>query len=313
MLRYFLRRLLYAIPILLGVSIATFALFYLTVPPEQMARQNISAKSPTPQQIQDWLVARGYDKPLPEQFGKHMRGMFLFDFGKSDSTGEKISDRLKTGVGPSLLLGSFVLVGAVLVSVSAALVVAAFRGTYLDTSVTFLCVLLMSVTFLVYIIGGQYLFAKVLRWFPLAGYEEGASGIRFILLPVIVGILAALGGNVRFYRTVVLEEMGRDYVRTAHAKGVSGTRILFVHVLKNAAVPILTSFVLALPFVVTGSLLLESFFGIPGIGTYMVDAINGQDFAVIRALVFLGTILYIAGSILTDVSYALVDPRVRLE
>jgi peptide/nickel transport system permease protein len=313
MIRYLIRRLLYTIPILLGVSLATFALFYLTVPPEQMARQNISAKNPTPQQIQDWLVARGYDRPMGEQFTRHMRGVFLFDFGKSDSTGEPIAERLKSGVGPSALVGSVVLLGSVATSVAVALVVAAFRGTYLDHWTTFLCVLLMSVTFLVYIIGGQFVFGKLLRWFPLAGYQDGANSLRFITLPALVGIAAALGGNVRFYRTVMLEEMSRDYVRTALAKGVGGGRILFVHVLKNAAIPILTSFALSLPFVVTGSLLLESFFGIPGIGTTMVDAINGQDFAVIRAMVFLGTVLYIVGAVVTDLSYALVDPRVRLE
>jgi len=312
-IRYLLRRLLYAIPILLGVSIATFGLFYLTVPPQEMARHNISSQNPTPEQIHDWLVARGYDKPLPEQFEKHMRGMFLFDFGKSDSTGEPIVDRLKSGTGPSLILGTFVLLGTVGAAVALALVAAAYRATYIDHWVTVGCVLLMSVTFLVYIIGGQFLFAKVLRWFPLAGYQPGLAGLRFMALPMIVGIFASLGGNVRFYRTVMLEETTRDYVRTAHAKGVPGTRVLFVHILKNASIPILTSFVLSLPFVVTGSLLLESFFGIPGLGTYMVDAINGQDFSVIRALVFLGTILYVIGSVLTDLSYALVDPRVRFE
>lgn len=313
MLRYLLRRILYAIPILFGVSLATFGLFYLTVPAEQMARHNISAQNPTPEQIHDWLIARGYDKPISEQLEKHMRGMFLFDFGKSDSTGEPIAERLKVGVGPSMILGTMVLLGSVGASIAIALLVAAYRGTYLDHWVTFLCVLLMSVTFLVYIIGGQFLLGKLLRWYPLAGYQPGVSGLRFFVLPVVVGIVASLGGNVRFYRTVMLDETGRDYVRTAQAKGVSGSRILFVHVLKNASIPILTSFVLSLPFVVTGSLLLESFFGIPGLGTYMVDAINGQDFAVVRALVFLGTVLYIAGSILTDVSYACVDPRVRLE
>jgi len=313
MIRYLVRRLLYAIPILLGVSVATFALFYLTVPPEQMARHNISSQNPTPEQIHNWLVARGYDKPMPEQFEKHMRGMFLFDFGNSDSTGEAIVERLKTGAGPSLLLGTFVLLGTVAASVALALIAAAYRATYIDRWVTIACVFLMSITFLVYIIGGQYLFAKVLRWFPLAGYQPGIAGLRFTMLPVAVGIFASLGGNVRFYRTVMLEETTRDYVRTAHAKGLTGSRILFVHILKNASIPILTSFVLSLPFVVTGSLLLESFFGIPGLGTYMVDAINGQDFSVIRALVFLGTILYVFGSILTDISYAWVDPRVRFE
>ncbi|MGV3618883.1 MAG: ABC transporter permease [Fimbriimonas sp.] len=313
MIRYLLRRILYAIPILIGVSLATFALFYLTVPPEQMARQNISAKNPTPQQIEDWLTARGYDRPLGEQFTKHMRGVFLFDFGVSDSTGEPIAERLRNGIGPSALIGAVVLLGSVAASVALALVVAAFRGTYFDVWMTFLCVLLMSVTFLVYIIGGQFLLAKLARWFPLAGYGEGTDQLRYLVLPAIVGIVASLGGNVRFFRTVILEEAGRDYVRTARAKGVGEGRILFGHVLKNAAIPILTSFALSLPFVVMGSLLLESFFGIPGIGTITFDAINGQDFSTVRAVVFLGSILYIVGAILTDLSYALVDPRVRLE
>lgn len=313
MIRYLVRRVLYALPILVGVSLATFALFYLTVPPEQMARQNISAKNPTPEQVHDWLVARGYDKPLGQQFVKHMRGVFLLDFGVSDSTGEPIAERLAGGLGPSAMIGATVLIGSVAASVTLALIVAAFRGTYFDAWMTFLCVLLMSITFLVYIIGGQFLLAKLLRWFPLAGYGEGSDRLRFVVLPAIVGIAAGLGGNVRFYRTVMLEETGRDYVRTARAKGVGETRILFVHVLKNAAIPILTSFALSLPFVVMGSLLLESFFGIPGIGTLTIDAINGQDFSTVRAVVFLGAILYIIGSILTDLSYALVDPRVRLE
>lgn len=312
MIRYLLRRVLYALPILVGVSLATFALFYLTVSPEQMARRNISARNPSPQQIQDWLTSRGYDRPLAEQFGKHVHETCLLDFGRSDTTGEPIAERLRTGVGPSMALGTMVLLGSVAASVAVALFAAAFRGTYLDGWITLLSVLLMSVTYLVYIIGGQFLLAKMLHWFPLAGYESGSGSLRFLFLPAVIGVAAALGGNVRFYRTVVLEEMGRDYVRAARARGVSEARVLFVHVLKNASVPILTSFVLSLPFVVTGSLLLESFFGIPGIGTYLVDAINGQDFAVIRALVILGTYLYIIGAILTDVAYAWVDPRVRL-
>ncbi len=313
MLRYLVRRIFYAGPILLGVCLATFALFYLSVSPEQMARRNISAKNPTQAQIRDWLVARGYDKPLQEQFTRHARSLFLLDFGKSDSTGEPIAQRLRQGAVPSLIVGSGVLFGSVGASVILALFVAAFRGTYVDRWATVLCVAGMSVTVLVFIIAGQYLFGKLLVWFPLAGYQSGIGGLRFAVLPILVGVASALGANVRFYRTVILDEMGKDYVRTARAKGVSEPRVLFVHVLKNAAIPILTSFVLSLPFVVTGSLLLESFFGIPGIGSYMVDAIDGQDFAVVRAMVFLGTVLYLVGAVLTDVSYALVDPRVRLE
>jgi peptide/nickel transport system permease protein len=153
----------------------------------------------------------------------------------------------------------------------------------------------------------------VLRYFPLAGYQPGAAAWKFALMPMIIGIVAGLGRSVRFYRTVMLEEMNQDYVRTARAKGVGERAVLFRHVLKNASIPILTSTVLSIPLLFLGSILLESFFAIPGLGTLTVDAIEGQDFAVVRAMVFLGAILYIVGSILTDISYALVDPRIRLE
>jgi peptide/nickel transport system permease protein len=171
----------------------------------------------------------------------------------------------------------------------------------------------MSITYIVYIIGGQYVLGKLLKYLPLAGYERGIGALKFALLPMAVGLISALGADVRFYRTVVLEEMNQDYVRTARAKGVSEQAVLFRHVLKNASIPILTKTILSLPFIMMGSILLESFFGIPGLGTMTVDAINSQDFAVVRAKVFLGTILYIIGAALTDICYALVDPRVRLE
>jgi peptide/nickel transport system permease protein len=188
-----------------------------------------------------------------------------------------------------------------------------FRGTYLDYWTTFLCVLLMSITALVYIMGGQYLLGKILKYFPIAGYQGGLGSWKFVLLPTVVGVIMGLGSSVRFDRTIMLEEMNQDYVRTARAKGVPERAVLFRHVLKNASIPILTSVVLSIPFLLMGSLLLESFFGIPGLGSMTVDAINSQDFAVVRAMVFLGTVLYILGAILTDLSYALVDPRVRLE
>lgn len=313
MLRYILRRLLYAVPILVGVSLFTFLLFYATVSPEQMARRNLTAKDPTPAQIQAWLVQHGYDKPLSEQFRKHLSELFLFRFGRSDTTGEDIGARLRAGMGPSALLASLIFAASLIAALSFALVVAYFRGTYLDFWGTLLCVLLMSVVYVVYIIAGQYLLGKLFRWFPLAGFGEGWSAGRFVLLPAIIGTIAGLGASVRFYRTVLLEEMHQDYVRTARAKGVGERAILFRHVLKNAATPILTSAVLSLPFLLLGSLLLESFFGIPGLGTITVDAVNSQDFAVVRAMVFLGAVLYIIGAALTDISYALVDPRVRLE
>ncbi|MBW3623630.1 MAG: ABC transporter permease [Armatimonadetes bacterium] len=313
MFRYILRRALYAVPILLGVSLVTFILFYATTPPEQMARRNISAKNPTPEQIQEWLVEHGYDKPLSVQFQKHMTELFLFRFGTSDATKEPIWDRLKAGMGPSFLLGTFIFFTALVVNIVLALLLAYFRGTYLDFWGTFLCVLLMSITALVYIMVGQYILGKLLKYFPLAGYQGGWNAWRYLIMPTIIGVIFGLGSSVRFYRTVMLDEMNQDYVRTARAKGVGERAVLFRHVLKNAAIPILTSVVMAIPFLMTGSLLLESFFGIPGLGSMTVDAINSQDFAVIRAMVFLGTVLYIIGAVLTDVSYAAVDPRVRLE
>ncbi|MCL5103923.1 MAG: ABC transporter permease [Armatimonadetes bacterium] len=311
--RYLVRRLLYAVPILLGVSLLTFLLFYATSSPEQMARRNLSAKNPSPAQVQAWLVQHGYDKPLSQQFKKHMSELLLMRFGNSDATGEPIWDKLRAGVGPSTLVASMVFFGSLIVSITLALLVAYYRGTYLDVWGVFLCVLLMSVTYLVYIIGGQYVLSKLLKYLPLAGYVRGLGAVKFALLPMVIGIISGLGGEVRFYRTIMLEEMNQDYVRTARAKGVSEQAVLFKHVLKNAAIPILTRTVLSLPFIMMGSILLESFFGIPGLGTMTVDAINSQDFAVVRAMVFLGTILYIIGAALTDICYALVDPRVRLE
>jgi peptide/nickel transport system permease protein len=313
MLRYVIRRVLYAVPILVGVSLLTFFLFYAVFTPEQMARRNLTAKNPSHAQIQEWLAEHGYDKPLAVQFKKHVTELFLFRFGKSDTTKEPIWDRIKSGAGPSSLLGVFEFFTGLAVSIALALLLAYFRGTYLDFWGTFVCVLLMSITMLVYIIAGQFLLGKLLKYFPLAGYRGGWTAWRFILLPGIVGVVSGVGSSVRLYRTFMLDEMNQDYVRTARAKGVGESAVLFRHVLKNSSIPILTSVVLSIPFLLTGSLLLETFFGIPGLGSYTVDAINSQDFAVIRAMVFLGTVLYIVGAILTDISYALVDPRVRLE
>jgi peptide/nickel transport system permease protein len=312
MLRYIIRRILYAVPILFGVSLVTFILFYATVSPHQMAKRNLG-KNPTQAQIQEWLKEHGYDKPLHQQFPKHMTEMILLRFGRSDATGEDIWEKIRGGIGPSSRLGALVFFAALTIEIFLALYLAYFRGTYLDLWGTFICVLLMSITGLVYIMGGQYLLGKILKYGPMAGYQSGLVGWKFLLLPAVVGVLIGLGSSVRFYRTVMLDEMNQDYVRTARAKGVNERAVLFRHVLKNASIPILTSVVLSIPFLLLGSLLLESFFGIPGLGSLTVDAINSQDFAVVRAMTFLGTVLYIIGAVLTDVSYAAADPRVRLE
>jgi peptide/nickel transport system permease protein len=192
-------------------------------------------------------------------------------------------------------------------------VVAFLRDTYVDRMGVVLCVLAMSVVTLVYIVGGQYLLGKALRWFPISGFDPRPGVIfRFLALPVTIGVLSGIGESVRYYRTVFLEETNRDHVRTARAKGASEGRVMVQHVLRNALIPILTQVVVAIPFLFTGALLLESFFGIPGLGSMTVDAIHGNDFATLRTMVYIGALAFIAGQVLTDVSYVLVDPRVRL-
>ncbi|MBI2193107.1 MAG: ABC transporter permease subunit [Planctomycetes bacterium] len=328
MLTYVLQRILYAVPIVVLVALVTFMLFFMVVPPEVMARRHLSAKNPTREDIQNWLEKHGYDKPLfvnletanggqtryaDSQFVRHLRSVFLFDFGKSDQTGEPVRDILLRHMGPSLMLMVPAFILSLFLDIALALLIAYCRGTYVDRWALVACVLLMAVPTLVYIIAGQTLFSLVLRLSPIAGWDDGLQAAKFLYLPIVLAILAGLGGSIRFYRTVMLEELTRDYVRTARAKGSRESRILFRDVLKNAMIPILTSAVMSIPFLFLGSLLLENFCGIPGLGSRLIDAINASDFAVIRSLVFLETLLFILGLVLTDVSYTLVNPRVRFE
>ena len=213
---------------------------------------------------------------------------------------------------PSLAIALPVLLVGLLVNISYALLIAFFRATYIDFWSVVLCVVMMSISGLFYIIGGQYLVSKLLHLVPISGYDTGFNSIKFLILPAIIGVIGGIGSGTRWYRTLFLEEINKDYVRTARAKGLSETRVLFRHVLKNALIPILTGVVVVLPLLFMGSLITESFFGIPGLGSYTIDAINSQDFAIVRSMVFLGSVLYIVGLLMTDISYTLVDPRVRL-
>jgi peptide/nickel transport system permease protein len=238
--------------------------------------------------------------------------MLFFQYGKSDD-GKDIGAQVFQRIGPSLSITVPVFALGLLIDIFFAMMVAFYRGTYVDHWAIVLCVGLMSISGLFYIIGGQALFAKTLRLVPISGFDYGIYALKFVLLPVLIAIVSGLGGSVRFYRTIFLEEINKDYVRTARAKGLPERVVLFVHTLKNAMIPILTSVVVSLPFLFAGSLLLESFFAIPGMGSFMIDAIQRQDFAVVQAMVSLGSFLYIIGLLLTDISYTLVDPRVRLE
>ncbi len=322
MLAYLLRRLLYALPILLGVNLLTFALFFVVNTPDDMARMQLGMKRVTPEAIEKWKQQHGYDKPLLVNsqasgaakvtntiFWQKSASMFVLDFGYSDD-GRSIGREIQTRMLPSLAIALPTFLLGLIVYVSAALVMTLFRATALDMAGVALCVLLMSVSGLFYIIGGQFLVSKLWHLVPISGYEGGS--FRFIVLPILIGVAGGAGSSSRWYRTIFLEECGKDYVRTARAKGLSELQVLFSHVLKNAMIPILTGVVVVIPLLFMGSLLTESFFGIPGLGSYTIDAINAQDFSVVRAMVFLGSALYIAGLILTDISYTLVDPRVRL-
>ncbi|MHB1174131.1 MAG: ABC transporter permease [Sulfuriferula sp.] len=325
MIAYLLRRILYAIPILIGVNLLTFALFFVVNTPDDMARMHLGTKRVTPQAISNWKAEHGYAMPLfydadaPDIkkitqtifFEKSVR-MFVLDFGSSDD-GRDIWHEIKSRAGPSLAIAVPVFIIGLLVNTTFALLMVFFRATYLDFWGVVLCVGLMSISGLFYIIAGQFLIAKLWHLLPISGFSGGIDGLRFIILPVVVSIVAGIGSGARWYRTIFLEEIAKDYVRTARAKGLSEWRVLFRHVLQNGMIPILTGAVVVLPLLFMGSLITESFFGIPGLGSYTIDAIQSQDFAIVRAMVFIGSALYIIGLLLTDISYTLADPRVRLQ
>jgi peptide/nickel transport system permease protein len=320
MLAYFLRRAVWGVATILGVLLFLFVLFFLVTEPQDVARRALGEKAP-PEAIAQWLTNHDYDKPavwnpedpLDTRLALHLRRMLFFEFGRSDADDVPIAQRLRDGVGPSLSLTVPLFLLGLPFALSLALLVAFFRETYIDRTGVVLCVLAMSVSMLIYILGGQFLLGRVLRWFPISGFDPDPGVLlRFVALPVGVGLLAGIGANVRFYRTVFLEESGRDYVRTARAKGAGDARVMARHVLPNALIPVLTNVVVEIPFLFTGSILLESFFGIPGLGSITVDAIAANDFATLRVMVYLGALLFIAGQVLTDVAYTLVDPRVRL-
>jgi peptide/nickel transport system permease protein len=256
-------------------------------------------------------AASGIDRVTDTIFFEKSVRLFAFDFGHADD-GRDISHDIKQRMWPSLAIAIPVLFIGLLVNITFAMLMAFFRGTYLDVSGVVLCVMLMSISALFYIIGGQFLLGKLFRLVPISGYEGGIDAVKFLVLPVIIGAVSGIGSGSRWYRTFFLEESGKDFIRTARAKGLGESRVLFVHILRNALVPIVTGIVVVLPLLFMGSLLLESFFAVPGLGSYTIDAISMQDFAIVRAMVFLGSVLYIIGLILTDITYTIVDPRVRL-
>ena len=436
MTTYIIRRILYAIPIIIGVNLITFVLFFFVNTPDQMASFHLGTKRVTEEQIAKWKRQRGYHRPyfynngwaetvikqvsgkpesldiqglkdgayqlrievphpepgslkislkpgetavlqLPPVFKnnvieldlKDKKGVTLpfslqarqgkyhllaleiepspeaplaivrlyfkealspfesisetifwkrsvqflfFDFGTSDD-GRDIGAEIRRRIVPSLAIAIPSFIIGILANITMAMLIAFYRGTYVDFWGVITCVAMMSISALFYIIGGQWLFGKALRLVPVSGFDTGLYAAKFVLLPVTIGIIGGIGSGVRWYRTIFLEEMEKDYVRTARAKGLPESVVLFKHALKNAMIPILTGVVVTIPLLIIGSLLLESFFAIPGLGSFTLEAIQRQDFAIVQAMVFLGSVLYIIGLLMTDISYTLVDPRVRLE
>ncbi len=326
MLNFIARRLMYGVLILLGVNLLTFMLFFTVNTPDDMARLNLGGKRVTQEAIDKWKGERGYDKPLyfnaqaqgaaqitETIFWERSVSLFALQFGRADGEsagdiGPEVASRMVVSL--QLALPLFLL--QVIASTAFALLLVMFRHSRLDFWGVVACVLMLSISSLFYIIVGQYFFSRLLKLAPLSGYAPGLDAIKFLLLPILLSLVARLGGEARLYRAMFLEEIGKDYVRTARAKGLSETVVLVRHVLRNALIPIITSAGSYLPYVFLGSLVFESFFGLPGLGAYVIEAISKQDFAVVRTMVFLGSLLYIFSFVLIDVAYSWVDPRVRL-
>lgn len=323
MFNYLIRRLLYAIPILLGVMLISFVLSFVVQSPESRARMQLGQRA-TSKSVEAWLHQRGLDKPrflntakdaplLDSQFFNHLGKLVTFELGVSDVSGRDLKEVFREGALPSLLITVPAFFVGLALAVSMALYQVFVRHSFVDDLGSILAVALMSVPAMVYIIFGQAVVALAFNYFPAFGFDlSGWSTAKFILLPVALMAVMGLGGDVRLFRAIFLEEIAQDYVRTAQAKGVSNARLLFVHVLKNGMIALITLIVAQLPLLVMGSLLVENFFGIPGLGNTLVLAIRQGDHATVFASVYLGAILYLAGLILTDICYALVDPRIRL-
>jgi len=312
MTTYIIRRLLYVIPIVFGVLLLTFVLFTLVGGDISI---EIAGKGATCETIEEIREEYGLNKPLflswDSQFINHFKNALTFDFGRARDR-ELIIDKIKRGAGPSLALTVPMFFGIVITSVSLALIIAFVRGSVWDVSAVVICVAGMSIPYLSFILFGQYFFAYKWGLFPVF-FSPDLSPVQYTALPVLIGIAAGLGPNVRFYRTVMLDEMRSDYVRTALAKGLSTRRVLFKHVLKNAMIPIITRVVSAIPFLFLGSILLERFFGIPGLGYLMIDAIGSRDYFVINAMTYISALLFVIFNVITDICYVLVDPRICLD
>lgn len=309
MFAYIIRRVLYTIPVVFGVALVVFTLFNLVGgdPTYQML-----GKHATQQQIIDLRHELGLDQPKHIQFVRFLKEIVTFDFGRSFTTKQPVTEMIGRAIGPSLTLMIPAFFTTVFLSIIIALIVAYFRGRLIDRVMVVFCVFGLAFPSLAVILFGQYLLAYKAGLFPISGFEFG-SFVTYVTLPALLYVLINIGHDVRLFRTAILDETEQDYVRTARAKGLSEQRIFFKHVLKNSMIPIITNTVVQIPLLILGALLLEAFFAIPGMGSMLIDAINNSDFQVIKAETIVVSLLYIFGNLMTDVLYSAVDPRVSIK
>lgn len=324
MLAYIVRRLLYAIPILIGVNLFTFFIFFSINTPDDMARAQLGPKADNPEAVEAWKRERGYHLPMLYNadaeglgtvrqtiFGQKVLPLFWFEFGKTDAERQVIGLQIRDRMWPSLVLAAPTLLIGLIVNITFALILAFYRGTYLDFWGVVLCVVLMSVSILFYIIGGQWLFGITLKLFPISGYDPGLASIAFVILPIVVGVITGTGAGTRFQRTIFLEEINKDYVRTARAKGLREQAVIIRHALRNALIPVLTVIGPLAAVLVTGSFIVEELFAIPGVGRAFVTSVGERDYGVIMGITLFYTVVVIVANLAVDVLYAVVDPRIR--
>ncbi len=310
MINYLLRRLGYAIPVLLGVALITLVLFSFAGGDPVAIKLG---KNPSAAEVEALRESLGLNQPFFWQYLDFLKQIVTLDFGDSWTDNTSVREIFWRGIGPTLSLSLPAFTIGSLLAISTSLMVAFYRGSLLDRATTAAAIAGISVSSLIYILVGQWLLADQWKLFPIWGYEYGPGAIYFLALPIIIWVLLSVGTDIRYYRTVALEEIRQDYVRTARSKGLSEGRVLFSHVLRNCAVPIITRMTIIIPFLITGSFLMEIFFGIPGLGSTLYNAITSSDLPIIKAFTMLGAVLYVSFNILADVLYAAVDPRIRLQ
>ena len=312
MFAYVVRRVLQMIPTMFGVMLLLFVLFnWVGGDPSYI----LAGKSINAQTLANIRAQLGLDKTQLEQFLIFVRQVVTLDFGISWSTQQPVSSILAARIGPSLTIGSSVMLVGTFISILLATAVAYVRGSLTDRMVTMVCTTAMSVSYLVYIITGQYWLAHKFGWFPVLGWGDDLAQnlLTYVPLPLLLGVIVSLAPDLRFYRSCFVEEMNHDYVRTARAKGLSEPVIMLKHVMRNAMIPVITSIMMSLPYLLMGAFLLERFFGIPGMGNEVINAVDKSDFPVIKAITIYIAMATMVFNLLADIAYKLIDPRVQLK